>query len=345
MKKLFAIFFSILYLISSNSCFAMVSKLYFVKNSSKDLVKPIIENELAKQKYTFNQKDPYYAVLNKDNYVVIILQKSSENYFYYYLSNSNSKANKNILNGLKNNNVTFEESFNNFYIGNFESQAQKILSNTMTTYNFDDNTYTSQNSQRQQTTAQNKDNTVLRGYVGQVAKGTTFNAYLQTPINTAKAQVGDTVTAVLTENWVYNGSTVASQGSLVSGKLTKARHATYGSVNGRVVISFDNIRTPEGKSFDISAEKIDFTVSNEGKLTRTAQSVAKSAITGALLGLLVGALSDDYSMGSSAAIGAGVGAGGALITSGAEQGVDAEIPTYTEMEITLEKPLNVILKY
>ena len=63
------------------------------------------------------------------------------------------------------------------------------------------------------------------------------------------------------------------------------------------------------------------------------------------MGLLIGALSSDASVGSSVAVGAGVGAGGALITSTAEQGVDAEIPTYTEMEITLIKPLNVILKY
>lgn len=343
MKKIFAIFFTILYLISSNSCFAMVNKLYFVKNSSKDLVKPLIESELSKQKYVFNQKDPYYAVLNKDNYIVIILQKSSENYFYYYLSNNNSKANKNILKGLKNNNVNFEESFNNFYISNFDSQAQKILTNTMTTYNFDEHTY-SQNSAKQQSVAK-KDNTVLRGYVGQVAKGTTFNAYLQSPINTATAQVGDVVTAVLTENWTYNGCIVAPQGSLVSGSLIKARHATYGSMNGRVVINFDNIRTPDGKSFNISTEKIDFTVSNEGKISKSAQKVVTSAIVGALVGLLIGALSSDASVGSSVAVGAGVGAGGALITSTAEQGVDAEIPTYTEMEITLIKPLNVILKY
>lgn len=344
MKKFFAILFSVLYLISSNACYAMVSKLYFVKDSSKDIAKPLIESELSKQKYILNQKDPYYAVLNKDNYVIIILQKSSENYFYYYLSNKNSKSNKSILKGLKSRNIVFEESFNNFYIGNFENQAQKILTNTMTTYDFDDKAY-AQNQANQQATIQKKDDTVLKGYVGQVSKGSTFNVYLQSPINTATAQVGDTVTAVLTENWTYNGSVIAPQGSLVSGKLTKARHATYGSMNGRVVINFDNIRTPEGKSFNISTEKIDFTVSNEGKLTKTVQTVATSAIVGALAGLIIGALSGDSSIGSSVAIGAGVGAGGALVTSTAEQGVDAEIPTYTEMEITLQKPLNVILKY
>lgn len=343
MKKLFAIFFSILYLISTSSCFATVSKLYFVKNSSKDIAKPFIENELSKQKYILNQKDPYYAVLNKDNYVIIILQKSSENYFYYYLSNKNSKSNKNILKELKNKNIVFEESFNTFYISNFENQAQKILTNTMTTYNFDDQSYNQ--SVKKQTTQTVQDNTTLKGYVGQVAKGSTFNAYLQSPINTATAQVGDTVSAVLTENWTYNGSVIAPQGSLVSGTLTKARHATYGSMNGRVVINFDNIRTPEGKSFNISTEKIDFTVSNDGKFSKTAQTVVTSAIVGALMGLLVGALSSSSSVGSSVAIGAGVGAGGALITSTAEQGVDAKIPTYTEMEITLQKPLNVILKY
>ena len=42
-----------------------------------------------------------------------------------------------------------------------------------------------------------------------------------------------------------------------------------------------------------------------------------------------------------AAIGAGVGAGSSAIYSTAERGVDAEITSFTELEITLTQPLNV----
>jgi hypothetical protein len=49
--------------------------------------------------------------------------------------------------------------------------------------------------------------------------------------------------------------------------------------------------------------------------------------------------------GAGAAIGAGVGAGGSIIKSTAERGVDAEIPSFTEMELTLTKPIEISVNY
>ena len=60
---------------------------------------------------------------------------------------------------------------------------------------------------------------------------------------------------------------------------------------------------------------------------------------------MVGALSGGEHIGRSVAIGAGVGAGSSAIYSTAERGVDAEIPSYTEIEITLTQPLNVTVGY
>ena len=50
-------------------------------------------------------------------------------------------------------------------------------------------------------------------------------------------------------------------------------------------------------------------------------------------------------IGTAAAIGAGVGAGTGLAGSAIERGVDAEIPSFTEMEITLTKPISVNVNY
>jgi hypothetical protein len=58
--------------------------------------------------------------------------------------------------------------------------------------------------------------------------------------------------------------------------------------------------------------------------------------------LLIGALTSQ-GIGTAAAIGAGVGAGGALITGAAEKGVDAEIPSFTELEVTLTKSFNATI--
>lgn len=186
--------------------------------------------------------------------------------------------------------------------------------------------------------------TVLKGSVVSVGSGTKIKTYLQNPINTSSAQKGDRVIAVLTDDLKYNGVVVAPQGSLVYGTLTKARHATYGSRNGRVVIEFNQMVTPENKTYDIETEKIDFTVTNDGKVGRTVGNAVAGAAVGALAGLLFGALGD-YSLGTAAAIGAGVGAGTSLIGSGVERGVDAEIPSFTELELTLTKPFRVTVNY
>ena len=39
------------------------------------------------------------------------------------------------------------------------------------------------------------------------------------------------------------------------------------------------------------------------------------------------------------------GAATGMLSSGAEKGVDAEIPIYTELELALTKPLSVVLSY
>ena len=178
------------------------------------------------------------------------------------------------------------------------------------------------------------------GYIAQVSAGTKFNVYLQNAINTSVAKKGDAVSAVITDNIMYNGVDIIPQGSVVYGELSAARSATYGSRNGRVVINFNKIVTPDNNVYDISAEQIDFTVSNEGKITSSAKSALTKAAVGALAGMLF-ALMTDNNVGRSAAIGAGVGAGSSIIYSAAEKGVDAEIPSYTEIELTLTKPFNI----
>ena len=218
----------------------------------------------------------------------------------------------------------------------FENQAQKVLNNTVSQYNFSQpvvqNTYTSQIEQ----------SNTLKGSVTQVPKGATFKTYLETPINTSTAAVGDMVRAVLSEDWVYNGKKIASQGSLLTGMISTARHAAYGSRNGRVVFDFTTMTTPEGKTYSISTDKVDFTVTNDGKLSKAAGNLAAGLVAGALVGLLVSAFSKDSSAWKSAAIGAGIGAGAGAVSMVAERGVDAEIPVYTELEVSLLKPLSVV---
>lgn len=344
MRRFFVIFLSLIYLLTANATLAMASELYFVKNSSKEQIKPVIESIFSREKFYIVKSDPYYAISakNSNDYILIILQKSSGNYFYYHLASKNSKINKAILNALKERNIVYEQSYNAGYISIFEKQAQKILTNTESNYSF-----VEPEQKNPHTVVQNQtvSKSVLKGGILKVAKGSKFNVYIETPLDTSTACVGDEVRAILTNDWVYNGMVVAPQGSVVTGNLSKARHATYGSRNGRVVFTFDKLITPDGQTMFISTDKIDFTVTNDGKLAKSLSNVAVGAAVGALAGLLVGVLSRDANAATSALIGAGIGAGGSAIGSAAEKGVDAEIPVYTELEVVLTKPLSVVFSY
>ena len=346
MKKIIALFITFI-LLSSNASFAF-SELYYLKNTTESAIKPIVESNYSDRNYKIIKYNPYYAQSQKNaqDYAVIILQQSGSNLFYYYQANDDKRLNKNILKEIKKRDIEYEQSYNTNIINIYDELARKAM-NTQTTQNYIFTEPIPQNNVRTtdgytQTVQRQTPNT-LKGYVAQLATGTKINVYLQSSINTASAVEGDRIVAVLTSNVNYNGITVFPQGSVVYGILTKARHATYGSRNGRVVIDFNQIVTPDNKTYNISTEKIDFTVTNEGKVGRVASNVAVGAIVGGLTGLLVGALSGN--IGSAAAIGAGIGAGGALIGGTAERGVDAEIPSFTEMELELTSPVSVTVNY
>ena len=346
MKKFVALFISVLYLLSANMTFAACSNLYFVKNANKDYVKTLVEPQIDTAKYYIQKKDPYYAYTKSkaNEFVVVILQQTGANMFYYFKSSGNNSLDKSILKALKDGGLTYEKSLNEKYISLYEAQAQKVLMGNNISYDFSEPKPVS--PQYRSTTANNVQNTTLKGYVGKIDKGTTFKTYLQTPLNTATASVGDAVTAILSEDWVFNGNVVAPQGSVVTGSLKTARHAKLGSINGRVVINFNRLTTTEGKVYNISTDVVDFTVTNEGKLGRTAKTVASGALIGLASGLLWALLSSgDTSYGQAMAIGAATGAVGGAVKEGLEAGVDAEIPVYTELDLTLTKPLSVTFQY
>ncbi len=236
-----------------------------------------------------------------------------------------------------NQNANSTQNYNNYNTYNTNQNNNYTVSNNKTPAN--NGVYLTPG-----TTVKSQQATILKGSVVSIDSGTKIKTYLQNPINTSSAQKGDRVVAVLTDDLRYNGVTIAPQGSLVYGSLTKARHATYGSRNGRVVIDFNQLVTPESKVYEISTENIDFTVTNDGKLARTVGNAVAGAAIGALAGLLFGAMGD-YSLLAATAIGAGVGAGTSLVGSGAERGVDAEIPSFTELELTLTKPFKATVSY
>ena len=342
MKKLIAILLTFFFTTTSN-CYA-VSALYYLKNIKTTDVQQIVEKGYANNNFHLVKLNPYYGIAQTgDDSAVIIMQQSGNNMFYYYQSaEDNLKVNKAVLKELKKQGITVEQSFNTSLIEIYDNLAKEVTSTTETlkTYNFEEPQSSAFEPPRQNE-QQYTQPAVYKGYVAQLNSGTKFQAYLQNAINTATAQKGDQIVAILTNSLTYNGMEVAPQGSIVYGSLSKARPATYGSRNGRVVINFNQLVTPDNRVYNISTEEIYFTVSNEGKVGNSLKSAAGAAIAGALVGLLVGALSGGEHIGRSVAIGAGAGAGSSVIYSTAERGVDAEIPSFTELELTLTQPLSV----
>ena len=339
MKKIISAYLLTVF-ISLNPCFAF-SELYYFKNIKTSEVEPLVKNSFDLYGYAIKKENPYYAVNELGNdYAIVILQQSGDNMFYYYQADKGNKPNKSLLKAIKRKNIIYEQSFNTGIIGVYDEIAQSLKANdgSPIQYSFSEE---SEVISRQQARNSYDNQRLYSGYVAQVSAGTKFNVYLQNAINTATASEGDTVTAVVQDGLMYKNDVIIPQGSLVYGTLTKARNATYASINGRVVIKFNKVVTPENQVYDITAETIDFTVSNEGKVGKSVKSAATTAVVGAALGLLFGLLSDNGHAGRSAAIGAGIGAGSSLVYSAAEKGVDAEIPSFTELELTLTSPLSV----
>lgn len=344
MKKFLALLISLVYLFSANAALAL-NELYYLSNVNRETLAPQVEALLTEKDYTLKKKNPFWAVSNKnpENYAVVILEPTGQNLFYYIETNKKGTSfNKAFLKSLKEQNIFYQEYYGDLYMNHFAQMAQKAMTGTQKTYSFE----SSQQPQPQQVQKTQVPSNALKGFVASVGAGSVLDVYLQNAINTATANIGDNVVGVLKSDWVVDGlHVVAPQGSVLYGNLTKAVSARYGSRNGGVVIDFNKIVTPDGKTYDLVTQPIDFDVTNDGKLKSTASKVAVASAVGALAGLAFALLGGGDNIGSGAAIGAGVAGGISLISSVAEKGVDAEIPSYTELEVVVEQNINVIFNY
>lgn len=325
----------------------IASELYFIKNGNKSTILPTIQSSFNSLGYTIKNNDPVYGEKGSRS-VVAILEQSGNDSYYFIDNTTDSDLTKKIKSSIKSLGYSYKKVNNDTMSMSFSQTVlalKKSLSTEVKTYNFSDTFNTTNNTNTKYNTYKSDDDSdVWTGYVAQIPAGTKFDVYLQSTINTATALQGDEVIGVLTKNWTYRGYTVAAQGSKVIGYISKANSAGMAQRDGKVKFSFNQLQTEDGKVYPISTEEIEFKVDSEGKVKSNVGKVVGGAALGAILGLVVGALDKrEGSIGKGAAIGAGVGAAlgaGAVVT---EQGSDAEIPVYTEMEIKLTTPLKMVL--
>ena len=186
----------------------------------------------------------------------------------------------------------------------------------------------------------------LLGKVVYVPQGTVLNVQLQSGISSGSLDENDRLTAVLPENWVYNGNLIAPAGSLVYGTAIDATPAGYAYGSGAMELVFDKIMTPDGQVYNINAEKIRLEAdSSRGKnMTR---DVLVGAGIGLLAGLLMTALGGGYYGGDNdyaqaMLIYGAAGAAGGGIKGVASRGEDVSIAPDTILQLKLLEPLEVI---
>ena len=186
----------------------------------------------------------------------------------------------------------------------------------------------------------------LLGKVVYVPQGTVINVQLQSGRSSGSLDENDRLTAVLPENWVYNGNLIAPAGSLVYGTAIDATPAGYAYGSGAMELIFDKIMTPDGQVYNINAEKIRLEAeSSRGKnMTR---DVLVGAGIGLLAGLLMTALGANFYGGDNdyaqaMLIYGAAGAAGGGIKGVASRGEDVSIAPDTILQLKLLEPLEVV---
>ncbi len=197
------------------------------------------------------------------------------------------------------------------------------------------------------TPVQQQNSSNLQGYALFVPAGVTCAAVLSQEVNSLSAVVGQTVNAVLTEDFIYNGQTIASSGSILMGTVVENKKATFGNRNAKMQIRFTAIRTPYNNIIPISA--VIATTDSTGTLkggtaADSAKEYAKDTVigagSGAALGTAMGALSGG-SVGRGAVYGTAVGAGIGLIKRAIDKGENIMIPANSQINILFDQPITI----
>ncbi len=194
---------------------------------------------------------------------------------------------------------------------------------------------------------QTQQNDTLRGRVSVVPPNTIFSAVTTQPFSSDRSQVGDTVTLTLDRPILSAaGEIVVPQGSQVSGRITQITPAARAIRNGAVTMDFNQIRTPDGRTFAISAEVNAengalVAGTTKGRLGKAAIHTLGGAAIGGAAGAVIGRLTDKDKTNEGlmwgSILGAGLGAGSAAASKGSE----LVVPAGDILELKLRQPLTV----
>lgn len=180
----------------------------------------------------------------------------------------------------------------------------------------------------------------ITGTVLVVPSGESFEAVLQSAISSESLAEQDTIAAVLSTDWYYNGTLIAPQGSVIYGRATDVKKAGYAYANGRLAMTFDEILTPNGDRIKLTTNKV-YVVIKDKRVAK----IAANVVIGALGGVVTGALYSLITGGDVAgglAVGSAIGAAGGMVSAVAHKGEGAEVPAGTSIIVKLVQPIEVV---
>ena len=159
--------------------------------------------------------------------------------------------------------------------------------------------------------------------------GTRILVQMDNEINSEVSSVNDTFTATVVAPVIVRDAVVLPAGTIVEGRVTKARAASAGGRNGSLTVSFETLRLKSGDKRQI-----------EGVLVTPLKSETSQAanvltiISGTALGGIFGAISKTE---NGALIGAGIGAGAGTGVALLRKGKNVRIEVDERFEIELKQ--------
>jgi len=168
----------------------------------------------------------------------------------------------------------------------------------------------------------------------QLQAGTMLRLEMDNEINSKIASVNDTFTATIAEPLIKRETVVLPIGTVVEGRITKVRRASFGGKPGILEVSFQTIRLADGTKREIEGVLVKELEAESSKTANTLTIFGGTAIGG-----IVGAAAAKSASG--ALIGAGIGTGAGLGTYFFRKGKNLSIKADEKFEIKLTKTVNL----
>jgi hypothetical protein len=196
----------------------------------------------------------------------------------------------------------------------------------------------------------------LEGRVSYVPVGTTLDAVLTSPIDSAVARAGDLFSAKIYAPLYLNNDLVLPANTTLEGQITSADKGGHAGINGQIGMRLTAAVTPDGVRYPLSAvvqttqepgnklhEDKEGNLHGRSKKASVASGVARTAVwtgAGTLLGIAFAPI-----VGGAVGAGAiaGVATGGAVGLSSNlwRKGKDVRIQSGTRINFSLDQPMSL----